>query len=122
MIHPKWYERHVRHFNDALMALEEGDARSACYNAYVSVEALAKGILGFDPYGQFQDVKRLPALIKEIAGGEPPDDVKRCAACLESKAFAEEGEKCIKCAEVLSNYLYIFLKALERNKKLWAHY
>ncbi|MEZ0247773.1 MAG: HEPN domain-containing protein [Thermoproteus sp.] len=121
-IHPKWYERHVRHLNDAMFALEEGDHRAACYNAYVSVEALAKGLLGYDPYGGFNDIKRLPALIKEAAGADPPEDVSRCAFCLENKAFGEDGEKCIKCAEVISNYLYIFLKAKERAKQIWRPY
>ncbi len=122
MIHPKWYERHVRHLNDALMALEEGDHRAACYNAYVSVEALAKGILGYDPYGHYQSIKRLPALVKEVAGAEPPEDVAKCAACLENKAFEEDGEKCVKCAEVISNYLYVFLKAKERAEQIWRPY
>lgn len=112
-IHSKWYERHVRHFNDAIAALETGDDKMACYNAYVSVEALARGILGYDPYGDFNDVKRLPALVKTIAGVGLPDDVDKCVACLEKSAFGESGEKCIKCAEVVANYLYIFLKAKE---------
>jgi HEPN domain-containing protein len=122
MMHPKWYERHVRHLNDAISAFEEGDHRSACYNAYVSVEALAKGILGYDPYGHFQDIKRLPALVKEIAGVEPPEDVSKCAVCLESQAFGENGERCIKCAELISNYLYVFLKARERQRQIWKPY
>lgn len=28
-IHPKWYERHVRHFNDAIAAFETGDDKMA---------------------------------------------------------------------------------------------
>jgi len=48
-VHPKWQERHLRHFRDALAALEAGDGAAACYNAYVSVEALLKGLLGFSP-------------------------------------------------------------------------
>ena len=112
----------MRHLNDAISALEEGDHRAACYNAYVSVEALAKGILGYDPYGHYQDIKRLPALVKEVAGAEPPEDVAKCAACLENKAFEEDGERCVKCAEVISNYLYVFLKARERAKQIWRPY
>ncbi|MFB6490788.1 MAG: HEPN domain-containing protein [Thermoproteus sp. AZ2] len=110
-VHPKWYERHVRHLNDAITAMELGDDKMACYNAYVSVEALARGILGHNPYGDYHKVERLPALIKAVAGAEPPEEVQDCAKCLERSAFSESGERCIKCAEVISNYLYIFLKA-----------
>ena len=122
MMHPKWYERHVRHLNDALAALEVGDYRAACYNAYVSVEALAKGILGYDPYGHYQNLKRLPALVREVAGAEPPEEVAQCADCLENKAFGEDGKRCVQCAEVVSNYLYVFMRAREVAERLRRPY
>ena len=53
-VHPKWLERHMRHFRDALYHLERGDGMAACYYAYVSVVALLKGVLGYSPYGDLQ--------------------------------------------------------------------
>ncbi|MCC6067302.1 MAG: hypothetical protein LM562_06015 [Pyrobaculum sp.] len=63
-MHPKWQERHVRHFRDALAALEAGEGTVTCYDAYVSVEALLKGILGFSPYGDLHRLERLPSLLE----------------------------------------------------------
>jgi len=110
-IHPKWYERHVRHFRHALAALDVGDGAAACYNAYVAVMALARGILGHSPYGDLHIVKRLPSLVEEALGGAPPE-VRQCAECLERKAFSDEGARCVKCAEVVANALY---QALEKS-------
>ena len=89
-VHPKWLERHMRHFRDALYHLERGDGMAACYNAYVSVEALLKGVLGYSPYGDLHKVDRLPSLLKRAIGASPPG-VEECAECLERKAFSEEG-------------------------------
>ena len=89
-VHPKWLERHMRHFGDALYHLERGDGMAACYNAYVSVEALLKGVLGYSPYGDLHKVGRLPSLLKRAIGASSPD-VEECAECLERKAFSEEG-------------------------------
>lgn len=109
-MHPKWLERHFRHLHQALAALEEGDATAACYNAYVSAEALAKGALGYHPYGQAESIKRLPALVREIFGGNPPPDAEKCAQCLERKAFSNDAQTCIKCAELLADLIHNHLK------------
>jgi len=109
-VHPKWLERHMRHFRDALYHLERGDGMAACYNAYVSVEALLKGVLGYSPYGDLQKVDRLPSLLKRAIGASPPD-VEECAEYLERKAFSEEGARCVKCAELVINAVYRMLES-----------
>ncbi|ABL87233.1 conserved hypothetical protein [Pyrobaculum islandicum DSM 4184] len=108
-MHIKWLERHTRHFQQALAAFETGDEAAACYNAYVSIEALIKGALGFDPYGEVHNVKRLPALVREAFRGQPPRDVEKCAYCLERQAFSGDGATCIKCAELISEAIYQLL-------------
>jgi len=108
-VHPKWRERHIRHFRYALAALEAGDGAAACYHAYVSVEALARGVLGFSPYGDFHRVARLPSLVRDALGGAVPPEVEQCAGLLELKAFSEEGVQCVKCAEVVMETLYAIL-------------
>ncbi len=109
-MHPKWLERPMRHFRDALYHLEHGDGMAACYNAYVSVEALLKGVLGYSPYGDPQKVGRLPSLLKRAIGALPPD-VEECAEYLERKAFSEEGTRCVKCAELVINAVYRVLES-----------
>jgi HEPN domain-containing protein len=111
-MHPKWQERHVRHFRDALAALEAGEGAAACYNAYVSVEALLKGILGFSPYGDLHRLERLPSLLEKALGGKAPPEVEKCAECLERKAFSDEEVRCVKCTEVILEALYGFSSSI----------
>ena len=110
-MHPKWQERHLRHFRDALAALEAGDGAAACYNAYVSVEALLKGLLGFSPYGDLHRLERLSSLLEKATGGKAPPEAVKCAKCLELRAFSDEGTRCVKCAEVIMDALYSLLSS-----------
>ncbi|MFN3805177.1 MAG: hypothetical protein ACK4SY_08980 [Pyrobaculum sp.] len=53
-------------------------------------------------------VKTLPALIKRVEE-KPPEPVLRCATCLERSYYAGvDGERCVKCAEIITDYLHTY--------------
>ena len=110
-MHPKWQERRLRHFRDALAALEAWVGAVACYNAYVSVESLLKGLLGFSPYGDLHRLEKLPSLLDKAMGGKAPPEAVKCAECLELRAFSDEETRCVKCAEVIMDALYSLLSS-----------
>lgn len=106
-IHLKWYQRHVAHMAEASEAAERGDLAQACYHSYHAVAALAKGILGLDPYAPGPLVKTLQSMMREI-DEETPGELMQCAKLLEEK-YGDEEEECVKCAEILTDYLHKFL-------------
>ncbi|MEZ0320279.1 MAG: HEPN domain-containing protein [Pyrobaculum sp.] len=106
-VHLKWYQRHMSHMAEAFEAAERGDLTEACYHSYHAVAALAKGILGLDPYAPSPLVKTLPSMIREI-DEETPSELMRCAKLLEEK-YGKDEEECVKCAEILTDYLHKFL-------------
>ncbi|ABP50499.1 MULTISPECIES: HEPN domain-containing protein [Pyrobaculum] len=103
-MHFKWLERHVRHFQEALRGLERGDGYWTCYNAYISVRALLMGVLGFDPYKDVTTVATLTALVKK-ALPNAPGDVIDCAKCLEKRLSEPLGDRCVKCADKIVEYI-----------------
>jgi len=104
VIHPKWLERHYRHMKEALRGLELGDHPWACYNAFVAVRSLILGLLGRPPHSPTPSVEALPALLKKLSPN-PPEEVMRCARCLEKRLTDPKGEMCVKCADILCDYL-----------------
>ncbi|MEM1637291.1 MAG: DNA-binding protein [Pyrobaculum sp.] len=102
MLHPKWLQRHVRHFEEALRGAERGDHRWACYNAYVSVRALLLGLLGRDPYKPDPGLYALAVLLKKVA--YPTEEVEKCAKCLEDWED-KPAARCLKCAELIAEAL-----------------
>jgi len=95
VIHPKWLERHIRHARDALTGLEHGDDQWTCYNARISIEALAKGILGYPPYGL--GFSALRSLIARVLGSVP-----ECVKVLEAGG---DAVRCVRCMEELAEAL-----------------
>lgn len=101
-MHPKWLQRHLRHFEEALRGAERGDDQWACYNAYVSVRALLLGLLGRDPYSPDTGLYALTSLLKQAA--KQREDVEKCAKCLENWA-EKPASRCLKCAELIAEAL-----------------
>lgn len=107
-IHIKWYQRHIRHLDHAIDALEKGDGVSACYNAYQAVNALLSGVLGLDPYSPGPQLKTIVAMLKDV-DANIPQEVLTCAEFLEKHYYEERGRECVKCAEVLTDFLHRYL-------------
>ncbi|MEM0369895.1 MAG: HEPN domain-containing protein [Pyrobaculum sp.] len=106
-VHIKWYQRHLSHMSLALDSLEAGDSASACFHAYQAVATLLSGVLGLDPYDVGPQVKTLASMLKTLTTEE---EAVQCAKILEYNYFAgRDAELCIKCAEILTDYLHNFL-------------
>ncbi|MEM0467767.1 MAG: DNA-binding protein [Pyrobaculum sp.] len=107
-IHPKWLERHYRHFHEALRGAERGDDHWACYNAYVSIRALLMGVLGKDPYAPEAGFYSLPSLARKALPKLDPE-AEKCASCLEAW-FGKPALRCLHCAELLAEALQVALR------------
>ncbi|NYR16031.1 DNA-binding protein [Pyrobaculum arsenaticum] len=108
-IHPKWLERHYRHFHEALSGAERGDDKWACYNAYVAVRTLLLGILGEDPYAPKMGLYSLPSLARKAMPMLDPE-AEKCASCLEDW-FGKPAVRCLRCAELLTEALQATLRS-----------